>query len=830
MSKERKQNAKPFGQRLSDGAKRCVTWIREKHLLRELKKYVLELLGEAKQYFQNFRDGKFLQKARAFWVRLCKGEILAEVKSWFASLREKHLLTGLRHWFLNRWHGIKRCWAGLRQRDWKNDGKRIRARLFDKAWWRNVPWYYGQEHKAHDEGHGHTHHDDEDACCCGHDHDESCEHEHDHEECCGCEHDHCHEEHRHEDEDGCGCGCGHHQNGWSDKKKKRCFLWALIPVVLSFYVLFPLPLRVVFACGVYFYFGFGVYLSMIKGFKKKRIFTEYTLMCLATLGAFAIGEFSDAAVVMYLYSLGETLSESAYRRSKENLSELLAVTPEYAMVLRNGGVEKVAPDQVSVGERILVTVGERVPLDGQVVSGGGLADTASVTGESTPKDLYEGVSCPSGSVLVDGSVELAVTHSYENSVATKLAQAVAEATRRKSAVEKKISVFAKYFTPAALLFAVLTVLVGSLFIGYFDDWFYMGLMILMISCPCSLVLSVPLTYFAGMGRAASRGIVFRGGEVMDAFCHMGGVALDKTGTLTEATLRFEGAEVSEGTDEAEFLTLSYAVLSHSSHAAAKSFCFSQTPHATLPEVSEVENLPGRGIRCRVGDHVAVFGNAAFLRENGTDAPFRDTTVIFGAKDGVLLGTLCFSAPLKEGTAEAVATLREMGVERIAVLSGDGEGAVKETCSAAGIEEYYSALTPTEKVETLRRMQKEEKEKHRTRTVAFCGDGLNDSAVVSEASIGIAMGKGGSALTVSEADAVIMDDDLRKIPLALKIARRTSRIATENIVLSLGIKLVILLFGLITLYSSGDRINMEFALVADVGAAIITVANALRASK
>jgi Cd2+/Zn2+-exporting ATPase len=333
-----------------------------------------------------------------------------------------------------------------------------------------------------------------------------------------------------------------------------------------------------------------------------------------------------------------------------------------------------------------------------------------------------------------------------------------------------------------------------------------------------------------MGRGAGAGVIFRGGEVMDAFCRMDAIALDKTGTLTESALRFEGAEIYSTLEEKEFLALSYAVLSHSAHAAARSFCLTQAPSEQSPSVSEVENLSGRGIRCLWDGRVAVFGNAAFLRENGVDVCDRDTTVIHGALGGVLLGTLSFSAPLKEGSAEAITELRTLGVERIAVLSGDSEGAVRESCLQADIQEYYPSLTPSEKVETLCRIQSEEEKRGRGRAVAFCGDGLNDSAVVAGAQIGIAMGKGGSALTVEEADAVIMDDDLRKIPVAIRIARRTARIATQNIALSLGIKLAVLVIGVAVLAFTGQRIPMEIAMVADVGAAILTVSNALRASK
>ena len=413
---------------------------------------------------------------------------------------------------------------------------------------------------------------------------------------------------------------------------------------------------------------------------------------------------------------------------------------------------------------------------------------------------------------------------------TKLTRSVKEATKRKSAAEKKISRFARIFTPLAFAVSALIVLAGALLTGEFTTWLRMGLVVLVVSCPCSLVLSVPLTYFAGMGRGASRGIVFRGGEVMDVLCRVRGVALDKTGTVTECTLCFDGAEVCESVDRQDFLALSYAVLSHSPHAAARSFCLGWQGNGSSVSVTGAENIPGRGVRCVAEGASVCFGNAAFLRENGISVEDADTTVIFGAKDGVLLGRLHFSAPMKEGSAPAVQELFAEGVKRIAVLSGDGIGSVRTACENAGIREYYAALTPSDKVAVLARIAEEEKQKKRDAAVAFCGDGLNDSAVVAGADVGIAMGESGSALTVSSADVVLMDDDLRKIPEAIRIARKTSRVANENIALSLGIKIAVLGIGVVLSAVMGQGIPMELAIVADVGAAVLAVLNALRASR
>lgn len=664
--------------------------------------------------------------------------------------------------------------------------------------------------------HDHCHEDDQTCSCHSHGH-------HDHDNACGSG---CRDDHK----ESCCCGCDH------GEEKRGISAWLPfvlggIPTILGFVSQLPLPVRVIASCLSYGYFGFGVFRSMLSGFRRRRIFTEFTLMCVATLGAFALGEFADAAAVMYLYSLGESLSSRTYARSRRNLSELIAITPQYATVVRQGVLSRVEPKDVLVGERIRVTAGERIPLDGQVALGSGEADTSSVTGEAKPRDLYEGVCCPSGALLLNGSVELTVTHPYEDSVASRLAQAVNEAAGRKSAAEKKISRFARVFTPLAFSLALLVALIGSLLSGNLGRWFHMGLLILVVSCPCSLVLSVPLTYYAGMGRGAARGIVFRGGEVIDAFCRIHAIGLDKTGTVTEAALRFDGAFPQEGVEREELLSLSYQILSHSPHAAAVSFCAAYCPPEELNgEITQVEVLSGRGVRCLIDGSAVFFGNAAFLREQGVFVKDTEDTVILGARDGVFLGELRFSAPPKEEAKTAVEELRRVGVERIAVLSGDSEGSVRQVCERVGIHEFYAALTPTDKVEVLHRMEQEERTRGKNRVVAFCGDGLNDSPVVAGAQIGIAMGSAGSALTVSSADAVMMDDDLTKLSEAIRIARKTSRLASQNITISLGIKLTVLLFGAGLLIVTGQRMSMELAIVADVGATILTVLNALRASR
>lgn len=599
-------------------------------------------------------------------------------------------------------------------------------------------------------------------------------------------------------------------------------------VAVGFMSFIPFYIPLMAAIAAYLLFGIEVYKEMLSGFAKKKIFTEFTLMCVATVGAFAIGEYADAAALMYLYSLGETISGSAYASSKRNISALMEITPEYAYVLRGTEAVKVTPEEVGVGELILIRAGERVALDGIVYEGGGSADTSSVTGESKPLELYEGVECPSGAILSDGSVTLRVTKEYQSSVVFRMRRAVEEAGKRRSAAEKKITRFAAVFTPIAFCVAVLTFAVGALATGNVTEWLKSGIMVLVVACPCSLVLSVPLTYFAGLGNAARRGIVFRGGEIMDRTAKIRCVVLDKTGTITEHSLSYDGATMLSDMEREDFEVLARAVLIHSPHAAAVSFCKAVTQGDTM-HVEKVENISGRGVTCEIDGKRVLFGNARLMRENGIEAQESKTTAIYGACDGRLLGRLDFSSHLKEETKEMVKRMRSLGVERIAVISGDTPEAVKMACEAAGIDEYYSSCAPDEKLCRLEEIMAGQSKRRGGSCVAFCGDGLNDSAVIAASDVGIAMGGCGSALTVESADVVLMDDSPEKINTAIAVARKTSRVANANIALSLGIKIGVVAAGAVLAYL---RINVpiELAIIADVGAAVIAVLNSLRAAK
>ncbi len=641
-------------------------------------------------------------------------------------------------------------------------------------------------------------------------------------------HEHIHEHCNEHEECFCTCSCGHEHTHNEEKGRVKIvlrYVFGAIPVIIGFVTHIPFYIPLISSVAAYLLFGAEAFGGMIKGFAKRRIFTEFTLMCVATLGAFAIGEYADAAAVMYLYSLGETISDGAYSKSKKSISTLMELTPEFASVLYDGVISEKKVEEIKAGELIIVRTGERVPLDALTVGGGGDADTSSVTGESKPLSLYEGVQCPSGALLLDGSVTLRVLNEHEYSVVSRLKKAVNIAQKRKSSSEKKISRFASIFTPIAFAVAVLVFVLGALITSDIAIWARAAITVLVVSCPCSLVISVPLTYFAGLGSAASSGIVFRGGEVMDKIAKLDFIAFDKTGTLTESKLSFDRATIYTDITESEFLEISAAVLTHSPHTAAISFCSVYSPNGEY-KIEKFENIAGRGIVCVLDGKKVIYGNTRLLSENGIDAPLCEHTCIYGALDGVLLGRLEFSSRLKEGVSASIENMRALGVKRLAVISGDATEAVRESCEMVRMDECYSNAAPDEKLEIFEKLAENTP---KGKFSAYCGDGLNDSAVIAASDVGIAMGVCGSALTVESADIVLMDDDIEKINTAIRISRRTSRVANSNIALSLGIKIAVLCIGVI-LASLNLSMPIELAIVADVGAAVLAVLNSLRAAR
>lgn len=645
-----------------------------------------------------------------------------------------------------------------------------------------------------------------------------------HGENCSCKHHghdegHCHDEH-------CGCGCGS-EHGSIGVKQILFYLAGAVLLLLAFLGEFEfLNKYVAIACAavVYLFFCKDVWAGAVKGILHKRIFTEFTLMCVATLGAIALGEFADAAAVIYLYSFGESVSGEAYSRSKRNISELIEITEDNVTVVKNGTSKTMLASQVEVGDVISVRVGDRISLDGVVVEGGGFTDTSAITGESTPRELEVGSECLSGSTLLSGAICIKVEKNYENSTANKLKKAVERASKQKAVREKKITRFASVFTPIAFGVAVVVLAVSWAAKGDFFGAVRSALVVLVASCPCSLVLSVPLAYFSGIGHAAKRGIVFRGGQTIDDVSVLDTLVFDKTGTLTSSEPSFVGVMVSKesGLSKTELLDISKAALLKSPHASARAFC-EKYAASVVYKADEAKNIGGRGVICRIGGKPVALGNRKFMSELGVKADAVDNSAIYVAVSGVLCGVLLFDAELKQGASEQISKLRGNGVRRVAVISGDNEKSVRSVGDKIGVDELYFELKPDEKLDRLDNIYKEAKKSNPRGTVGFCGDGLNDSAAVARADVGIAMGSG-SSLTVESADVVIVDDGLARLNDMVSVAKKTVGIVNQNIALSLVAKFLVVLVGAIWLPS------LELAVVADVGVAVLTVLNAVRAGK
>lgn len=625
------------------------------------------------------------------------------------------------------------------------------------------------------------------------------------------------------------CCCGGTERHSSVDKKVKTLFYAVGAVLLLVAFLGELGqvsfwLSVSCAAAVYLLFGKDVWVNACKGVIEKRVFTEFTLMCVASIGAIILGEFADAAAVIYLYSLGETVSEEAYSRSLKNISELIDITEERVTVVSGGRSETVLAEDVNIGDVVSLRVGDRVSLDGEVVRGEGFADTSAVTGESVPRELKKGVKCLSGSLLISGAVLMSVESKYEDSTANKLKQAVDRASKQKAHREKKITEIAKVFTPIAFCVAVAVFAVMVLISGDWRTSLRSSLVVLVAACPCALVLSVPLTYFSGIGRAAKRGIVFKNGQTIDNVAQLETVVFDKTGTLTSSVPVFVGVVVPENApiDKKQLLDVSKAALLSSPHPSAKAFCEKYSA-SVVYNASDVKNIGGRGVVCKIDGNKVALGNRALMREIGVETAAIPNSAIYVAVESEFCGALLFDIKPKENALSEISELRANGIRRVAVMSGDNEKSVKSAVDEIGISEYYSELKPDQKLARFEYIYKEEKKRNRTGKVAFCGDGLNDSAVIARADVGVAMGSGAD-VTVESADVVLVDDNLKRLNEMMAISKETVRIVKQNVFLSLGVKIGAILIGVLG-YPS-----VEIAIAADVGAAVLCVLNASRAGK
>lgn len=577
----------------------------------------------------------------------------------------------------------------------------------------------------------------------------------------------------------------------------------------------------------YLVIGWDIVYKAFRGIANGQVFDENFLMTLATFGAFGVGEYSEAVAVMLFYQVGELFQSYAVNRSRQSITELMDICPEYANIERDGTLEQVDPDEVEVGDIIVIKAGERIPLDGRVVSGESMVDTSALTGESVPRRVSEGSEIISGCVNGSGLLCVEVTKEFDDSTVARILELVENASSKKAKVENFITRFARYYTPIVVIAAVLLAVVPPVLLGEdFGEWIQRACIFLVISCPCALVISVPLGFFGGIGAASRNGVLVKGSNYLEALAQMDTIVFDKTGTLTKG--EFKVTEVlPAGTEEKELLRLAALAESYSTHPIAASIweAYEASSQAKLDTsaLGQSEEISGHGIKTEIEGSTVLAGNGKLMERMGIPYESCDSigTVVYVARDGVFAGTIVISDTIKEHSAQAVAALKKAGVRRTVMLTGDRKAVGEAVAEKLGLDEVCTELLPADKVEKVEELLKSEGE---GRKLAFVGDGINDAPVLTRADIGIAMGSMGSDAAIEAADIVLMDDDPARIALTVRIARKTLAIVKQNIVFALAVKALVLALG------AFGMANMWEAVFADVGVSVIAILNAMRALK
>ena len=612
------------------------------------------------------------------------------------------------------------------------------------------------------------------------------------------------------------------------KQKKvltRIIVAAVLIVVFSFlpvegytaFVLFLIPYLVI---------GYDILIKAGKGIMNRQVFDENFLMAVATVGAIALGDYREGVAVMLFYQIGELFQSYAVGKSRRNISDLMDIRPDYANIERDEEIEEVDPDEVEIGSIIVVKPGEKVPIDGVIIEGTTTLNTSALTGESVPRDASEGDEVISGCINMTGVLRIKTTKEFGESTVSKILDMVENASSRKSRSENFISKFAKYYTPAvcygALALAVLPPIVRMLFMGLspeWGDWIMRALTFLVISCPCALVISIPLSFFAGIGGASNAGVLVKGSNYLETLAGTKYVVFDKTGTMTQGVFEVTGVHHNTlPTDE----ILEYVALaeSFSSHPISRSLQKAYGKAIDQSRVTDVQEVSGKGVIAKVDGRIVAVGNAKLMEMEGI--PYQEChsvgTVVHMAVDGEYVGHILIADLLKPHAEEAIRALKAAGIKKTVMLTGDAKRVAEKVAADLRIDEVHSELLPGDKVAMVEKLlsQKNEKEK-----LAFVGDGINDAPVLSRADIGIAMGAMGSDAAIEAADIVLMDDDPLKIAKAIRIARKCMRIVYENIYFAIGVKVICLILGALGIA------NMWVAIFADVGVMVIAVLNAIR---
>ncbi len=607
------------------------------------------------------------------------------------------------------------------------------------------------------------------------------------------------------------------------RKQKKTLIRIILSAVLLI-VAFCLPVKGVYRAFLfllpYIIIGYDVLWDALRNILHGQMFDEKFLMMIASIGAFAIGEFAEASAVMLFYQVGEFFQSIAVGKSRKSITSLMDIRPDHVTVLRGGREEIVDPEEVEIGETIIIRPGEKIPLDGEILSGSTAVDTAALTGESIPVERCVKDKVISGSINLSGVITVRTQSRYEESTVAKILELVENSSEKKSKTENFITRFARYYTPCVVIAAVFLAVVPPLILkDGWNEWIHSALSFLVVSCPCALVVSVPLSFFGGIGGASREGILIKGANYLEALSKIDTVVFDKTGTLTKGTFSVSSihSEDTETVSESKLLEIAALAESFSNHPVGKAVVSAYGGEIDKSRVSEVKELAGMGLEAVVDGDVYNFGNEALLHKIGADIKLYELsgTVIYAARGKKYIGYVVINDEMKDDAKEAVNALKSVGIKKTVMLTGDSEDTAKNIAEEAGVDEWYAKLLPADKVKKVEDLLATGSK------VAFVGDGINDAPVLSRSDVGIAMGALGSDAAIESADIVLMDDKPSKIAIAVKISRKTMNIVRQNIIFSLFVKFAILILAALRIA------NMWVAVFGDVGVMIIAILNSMR---
>jgi Cd2+/Zn2+-exporting ATPase len=604
-------------------------------------------------------------------------------------------------------------------------------------------------------------------------------------------------------------------------KKQQKMLKRIILSVILYVCAFLAPngtwSEAILFLATYIIIAYDVILRAVKNIGHGQVFDENFLMAVASIGAMCLSAFSEAVAVMLFYQIGEWFQSYAVERSRRSISAMMDLRPDHANIERDGTLVQVDPYEISVGDRIVVQPGEKVPLDGIVTDGTSSLDTSALTGESVPRTIREGDQIYSGCINQSGLLKVQVTKEFDDSTVAKILELVENASDRKSKSEDFITKFARYYTPIVVFSALALALIPSLITGQWHTWVYRALTFLVISCPCALVISVPLSFFGGIGAASKHGILIKGSNYMETLSDVTRIVFDKTGTLTKGTFTVTDVQ-SDQYDRKTFLHLLALAESHSSHPIAKSILEANKEPIHESDVDSVEEIAGHGVKAVIAGHTYAVGNQKLMQQLGLNVPAGTGmgTMVYAAQDGRYIGYAEIAGTIKPDSKDAIQEMKAAGIAKTVMLTGDSQSVAEAVAANVGIDEVHAQLLPGDKVDCLESMMTNETEG----TLAFVGDGINDAPVLTRADVGIAMGALGSDAAIEAADVVLMNDSLKDIPKAIHISKKTLKIARQNIVFAIGVKVLVLILGALGIA------GMWAAVFADSGVACLCVLNAM----